>query len=98
MYGTSPPAVESSLQNYVMYYSSIIELEFSPKSNKAVKSTPKDVLELLIDFLVQMMKLGLLYSIIERYGYAPFGERQSFFGMRHLLNNFFVACEYALAL
>jgi hypothetical protein len=93
MFGTSPAAVETSLQNYCMYFSSIIELEFSSKNNKAVKSTTKDVLELLNDFLVQMMKIGMLYSIVDRYGYAPFGENESMFDLRHLGNNFFVACE-----
>jgi hypothetical protein len=93
MFGTAPAAVEASLQNYCMYYSSIIELEFSSKDNKAVKSTSKDTLDLLTDFLVQMLKLGIIYSIVERYSYAPFGEGQSIFELRHLANNFFVACE-----
>jgi hypothetical protein len=71
MFGTSPAVVETSLQNYCLYYSSIIELEFSSKNNKAVKSTTKDVLELLNDFLVQMIKLGMLYSIVERFSMLP---------------------------
>eukprot|EP00804_Cyclotella_cryptica_P007563 CCRYP_010652-RA/>CCRYP_010652-RA protein AED:0.13 eAED:0.13 QI:2135/0.8/0.83/1/0.4/0.33/6/2025/347 len=94
MFGTAPPAVEASLQNYCLYYSSIIELEFSAKNKKPVKSTSKEVVGLFKEFMSLGVKLGIIYSIVERYGYAPFGKSQSMFELRHIANNFFVA--YAL--
>ena len=98
MFGTAPPAVEASLRNYCLYYSSIIELEFSSKHKKPVKSTSKEVFGLFKEFLYLVVKLGMIYSIVEKYGYAPFGKSQSIFELRHIVNNFFVACELRLSL
>lgn len=93
MFGTAPLAVEASLRNYCLYYSSIIELEFSSKHKKPVKSTSKEVFGLFKEFGYLVVKLGIIYSIVEKYGYAPFGKSKSMFEIRHIANNFFVACE-----
>ena len=103
MHNTSPAGVETSLKNYCLYYSSIIELEFNSKTNKHLMSTAKDVIEKATEFLMLLCVLGLVYSVVEITGYAPFGEPTQngngfprLFEPRHLANNCFMACEWRM--
>mmetsp|Transcript_23290 Transcript_23290/g.46538 ORF Transcript_23290/g.46538 Transcript_23290/m.46538 type:complete len:429 (+) Transcript_23290:299-1585(+) len=98
MHGTSPPVVETTFNNYCLYNTSVIELEFDEKSGKPVKATYNDVVGPAKEFIKLLCLLGVLYSIVEITGYAPFGTVEKtgegmtwVFHPKHLANNFFVA-------
>jgi len=103
MYGYSPPAVESKLLYYMVYYSSVIELEFDPKTTHPIQASHNDKLTTGKQFLGSYFLLSIFYSILEPCSYALFDspiERAShgqqltvldFIHPGHLANNFIVA-------
>ncbi len=100
MHGTSPPVVETTLNNFCLYNSSVIELEFDEKSGKPVKATYNDIVGPAKEFIKLLCFLGVMYSIVDVTGYAPFGPVDKtgevmtwVFHPKHLANNFFVACK-----
>jgi hypothetical protein len=108
MYGYSPPTVESKLLYYMVYYSSVIELEFDPKTTHPIQASHNDKLTTGKQFLGSYFLLSIFYSILEPCSYALFDspiERDShgqqltvldFIHPGHLANNFIVACTYPL--
>jgi len=69
MFGFTPPAPGASLKNYCLYYASLTEPYYDPKTLEPVPSTKKDVLDSIIEFLKSFVGWSILLSLLAPYGF-----------------------------
>lgn len=100
MHGTSPPAVEASLVNYVTYYSSVTHFEWNVKSQERRKITLREIGGALWRVAYFFTACSLWLSWMMHVNYQPFGPKvplDSFslsldlFSPEHLLNAYCLA-------
>lgn len=101
MYDTSPPFVESSLGNYVAYYSSLSHFEWDTTTGQRRPITRRELMQSLQRFFSYLMAYSLLLSIVMHFDFQPFGRSlplESFSFGWHLLDPVHLANMYVLVL
>jgi hypothetical protein len=78
MYDCSPPVVESSLTNYLIYYTTPCPLEWDKKTQTVRKVTSKQVIRMLIKFYFHFTMLGLVLSVAMHFNFQPFESNVNF--------------------
>jgi hypothetical protein len=72
IHGTSPDGVEDSLQNYAIYFSTMVHHEFDPKRRRIVGVTMKEVARQVLRCAILFHILSLLMSILVAHDYQVF--------------------------
>lgn len=72
MYDCSPPVVESSLTNYLIYYTTPCPLEWDKKTQMVRNVTRKEVISMLIKFYFHFTMLSLVLSCLMHVNFQPF--------------------------
>jgi hypothetical protein len=73
MNGFSPPAVEASLSNYMLYYASFLEIQFDPKTQTVIRATTTEAMSITLQFLKSLFVTGAVLSLF-RQPQHPFYE------------------------
>jgi len=107
MFGFVPPAAGKSLQNYVVYYASMMKTKFDEKQEPA-KATSSDLLRRIGEFGGHFVVLSIIFSFTSPYAFAPFVTRfeahsidhglVDLFHPFHLANNFIAAVLVSVSL
>jgi hypothetical protein len=96
----SPPVVESSLTNYMIYYTTACPFEWDKKTQTVRKVTKKEVISMLIKFCSQFTILSLVLSFLMHFNFQPFESNVKFnewnlswdlLSPAHLANSYLVA-------
>jgi hypothetical protein len=104
MYGTSPPVVESSLTNYINYYSSFVHAQWSDKTKSRVKIEKSEVVANLMRCIVILNFSSLMLSVLLHYDFELFQSRvkleefhinTDLFSCGHLGNTYSLACKHS---
>ena len=76
MYGTSPNngVMESSLMNYVGYYSSVAPFVWDPKTGKRKSITVRQLVSSVVDSVATFLAVSLVLSVLIHYRYRPFDD------------------------
>jgi hypothetical protein len=108
MYDTSPAVVESSLMNYVAYYSSPVPFVWDEKENGRKKVTLSKFTSLATKILFHFISASILLSFLMHCNFRPFGDDFVIFDVfeitwdlispRHLGNAYFHALMMYLTL
>lgn len=72
MYGTSPPIVEATQTNYMIYYTATVHYVWDPKTLSRVKVTLPEALKNFFRVAYYFHLLSLSLSILMHYKFAPF--------------------------
>ena len=72
MFDTTPPGVESSLGQYMLYLASPLEVCYEEKTHCALRVTKGETQESLLEFGLMVPVVGLYQSILGPLGYEPF--------------------------
>jgi hypothetical protein len=78
MYDCSPPVVESSLTNYVLYYTTACPFDWNKQTQTVRKVTKKEVMSMLIRFYFHFTVLGLVLSFLMHFNFQPFESNVTF--------------------
>jgi hypothetical protein len=78
MYDCSPPVVESTLTNYLTYYTAACPFDWDKKTQTVRKITKKEVLSMLIKFSLYSTMLGLVLSFLMHFNFQPFESNVKF--------------------
>eukprot|EP00980_Cylindrotheca_fusiformis_P001575 scaffold360_cov107-Cylindrotheca_fusiformis.AAC.5 len=99
MFDTSPPVVESSLLNYMAYYSSPVPFVWDEKANGRKRASLAKVASFASEIFVSFIIVSMLLSFLMHFDFRPFGEDsvpfESFhwtwdlFSLRHFGNAYF---------
>lgn len=108
MYNTSPAVVETSLLNYVAYYSSPVTFNWDEKKQCRKPASYSKVASFAGEVAFYFMSASLVLSFLKHYDYRPFGGEitqydKLHFGwellsLRHLGNAYFHALQVYLTL
>lgn len=103
MFGTSPPGVEFSLQNYALgHCSSLVECEWDGPTHQRVKITSRELRINLNRIIWHIVFVCALISYLLAYDYKPFASNVvlddfhftwDLFQPGHLANNYLLACK-----
>jgi hypothetical protein len=72
MHNTSLKAVEASLANYVLYYSSLVNHVWDPNTNTRVRATTREILTNAGMILGQFLLLSGVLSLLLAFHFRPF--------------------------
>lgn len=72
MHGTSPSEVEFSLQNYVTYYSSLVDFCWDEKTHSRIKITAAQMQTNILRILVHFIAASLVLSYLLAHDFKPF--------------------------
>ena len=72
MYNTSPPVVESSLVNYILYYTTTIHFIWDPKTKSRVKVSKHKFIANFTRVTYYFHWLSLSLSVLRHFDYKPF--------------------------
>ena len=99
MYGTSPPVVETSLLNYVVYYSSPVTFVWDEKKRCRKPADKSKIAAFAAEVGFYFLSASIVLSFLKHYDYRPFGGEitqydKFHFGwellsLRHLGNAYF---------
>jgi hypothetical protein len=78
MYDCSPPVVESSLANYVLYYTTAAPFEWDKTTQTVRKITKKELISMLIKFYFHFTMLSLVLSFLMHFNFQPFESNVKF--------------------
>jgi hypothetical protein len=78
MYDCSPPVVESSLSNYLIYYTTPCPFDWDKKTQTVRKITKKEVIRMLIKFSLHLTMLSLVLSVLMHFNFQPFESNVKF--------------------
>lgn len=101
MFGYSPHSVEKTYTNYMIYYCAAIEIQFDPQTNRPIRSSFKDSVNAIKNFLMCACILGSYKSIFcsnlcepfqsSANGNDPHYNLMDIFDLNLLRNNFVAA-------
>lgn len=74
IHGTSPPAVEDSLQNYVTYFSTMVHHEWNLKERKIGRVSVSTILPQVLRCAVLFHILSILMSILVEFDFQVFSS------------------------
>jgi uncharacterized protein with PQ loop repeat len=72
MYDTSPDVVETSIENYIAYYSSIVPFIWDSKTKQRKKITGPELISSFVGILLFFTATSLLLSFLMHTNYRPF--------------------------
>jgi hypothetical protein len=81
MYNTSPDVVETSIENYIAYYSSIVPFVWDSKTKERKKITASELISSFVGILVFFTATSLLLSFLMYTNYRPFDSPVRLDGM-----------------
>ena len=64
--GFSPPTVEESFTNYILYFTSFLEVKFDPKTKRAVSATMSDAVHIAQEFIKSLFIAGAVLSLFRQ--------------------------------
>ena len=70
MFGTSPPAVEDSLTNYILYMSSCADFKWTKQGR--VKATTAEIMGTIMKSSTHFVGLSIMISFLQHFQYKPF--------------------------
>jgi hypothetical protein len=100
MYDCSPPIVESSLTNYMLYYTTACPFDWDKTTQTVRKVTQREVIGMLIKFYLHFTMLGLVLSFLMHFNFQPFESNVKFdewnltwdlLSPAHLANSYLIA-------
>lgn len=103
MYDTSPPVVESSLANYILYYTTTIHFIWDAKTKSRVKVNKEQLIANLIRVTYYFHWLSLSLSVLRHFDYKPFQSpvvldkfhiNMDLLSPKHIANMYLLAGEY----
>lgn len=98
MYDTSPSVVETSMTNYMAYYSTIVSFVWDTKTQSRKKVTNTKLLFFIFEIVIYFVGASLVLSFLLHYNFRPFGgdifNYGSFGFTRHLLSPEHIANAY----
>ena len=74
MYDTSPPVVESSWANYLIYYTTTIHFIWDPRTKTRVQVDPRTLWRNFLRVAYYFHWLSLSLSILRHFDYTPFSS------------------------
>ena len=101
MYGFSPTGSEKSLKSFMIYFATLGEVAYDPKTNLPIRATLQSIVQKIMTFLPGMIMLGLYSSFLYHYDFEIYdtGVKINSFdhsirdmlSFGHIVNNFSLA-------
>ena len=66
MNGFSPPAVEESFTNYILYFTSFLEVKFDPKTKRVLRATMSEATSISKELLKSLFIAGAVLSLFRQ--------------------------------
>uniref|UniRef100_A0A7S4QSP9 Wax synthase domain-containing protein n=1 Tax=Ditylum brightwellii TaxID=49249 RepID=A0A7S4QSP9_9STRA len=107
-FGFTPQEASSSLQNYMVYFTTLVDVEFDSKTQKPIYATSQDLMLLSKQCFLSSLKLVVALCIFAPMSYTPFetgvlahSTNHTFadiWSWMHILNNFVAATILSFSL